>query len=112
MIGKATGLHGLSQRARFQRDGYLITTAMVPDDAIAAMSVEAARVADAGLLVVRFPHEQSPLFHAILGHPAITALLTKLIGFRDIVMVAGEDPCGWTCITGLSRPFVRWQGPR
>jgi hypothetical protein len=76
MIGKATGLHGLSQRARFQRDGYLITTAMVPDDAIAAMSVEAARVADAGLLVVRFPHEQSPLFHAILERRAFNLVHT------------------------------------
>ncbi len=73
-------MSGLSQRPRYESDGYLIVRSMLADEAVAAPNAETARVADPSVLAVHFPHKLSATFRGALHHPAMVALLTQLIG--------------------------------
>ncbi len=73
-------MSGLSQRARYDRDGYLIVRSLLSDETIADLNAETARVADPTVLAVHFPHKLSGLFRETLHHAALVARLTELIG--------------------------------
>lgn len=53
---------------------------MLADETIAALNAETARVADATVLAVHFPHKLSEGFREALHNPAMVAHLTELIG--------------------------------
>lgn len=74
---------------QFERDGYLVCPNLLRADEIAALKAAAAETcADPTLgpvpvenvLAIHFPHKISPLMRQTMAHPAITRVLTDIIG--------------------------------
>jgi ectoine hydroxylase-related dioxygenase (phytanoyl-CoA dioxygenase family) len=73
----------------FDRDGYIVAPALLGADEVAALNADAEAtcaserlgpVPVAEVLAIHFPHKISALMRATMAHPAITRVLTEIIG--------------------------------
>lgn len=67
-------------RRDYDRDGFAVVTSLFDAAQVAALTDEVAAVAGDDILAIHFPHKLSPVIRQTLRHPAITAVLTDLIG--------------------------------
>ncbi len=67
-------------QSAYQRDGFVVVPNLLSAVDIATLRAAASAVADQDVLAIHFPHKLSPVFRAMMRHPAIVDVLTALIG--------------------------------